>query len=104
MTRFTNEAKGARGIVKNDSSYVFIDPGETVDIPSHEVRWVPDGVTVSKPDPLDHDRDGRPGGSVAPDDPQEALRAMRAEYQIVMKKRPFPGWDIAELERRMANA
>ena len=47
MTRFTNEAKGARGIVKNDSSYVFIDPGETVDIPSHEVRWVPDGVTVS---------------------------------------------------------
>lgn len=109
MARFTNETKGARTIRKTDGSRVLVDVGATVSIPKYQVFWYPPDLTVggeAEPEygPLDHDRDGKPGGSTAPDDPKEALRAKRAEYQLVMKKRPFSGWDIDELNRRMDEA
>lgn len=50
---------------------------------------------------LDHDGDGNPGGSTAPES-TDRLKELRAEYQALVGKRPFPGWDEAELERRMA--
>lgn len=50
---------------------------------------------------LDHDGDGNPGGSAAPEN-TDRLKELRAEYQALVGKRPFPGWDEAELERRMA--
>lgn len=48
---------------------------------------------------LDHDGDGKPGGSKAP---EGDLKALRAEYQDKTGKRAFPGWDEAEIRRRMA--
>ena len=50
---------------------------------------------------FDHNNDGRPGGSTAPE-PSDELAALRTEYRQVVGKRPFPGWDADELRRRMA--
>jgi hypothetical protein len=55
-----------------------------------------------KPHALDHDGDGRKGGSKA--GAGDDMQALRAEYQKVVGKRAFPGWDAAELKRRMAEA
>ncbi|WP_347271635.1 hypothetical protein [Rhizorhabdus histidinilytica] len=49
---------------------------------------------------LDHDGDGKPGGSQA-QDPTEALKEARAAYKAKFGKLPFNGWPIEELQRRM---
>lgn len=54
-----------------------------------------------KQHPLDHDGDGRPGGSTSGG---ENMQALRAEYQAKMGKRAFPGWDAATLKAKMAEA
>lgn len=36
------------------------------------------------------------------DDDADDMKELRAEYLKVVGKRPFPGWDEAELRRRMA--
>lgn len=54
-----------------------------------------------KPHALGHDGDGRKGGSKSGGDDMQELRA---EYQEVVGKRAFPGWDAAELKRRMKEA
>lgn len=51
---------------------------------------------------LDHDGDGKPGGSTSSaEDAAAAIKAARAAYTKKMGKKPFPAWDIAELQRRM---
>jgi hypothetical protein len=52
-------------------------------------------------DPLDHDGDGRKGGSESggPD-----LKELRAEYQAVVGKRAFAGWDAETLREKIAAA
>lgn len=50
---------------------------------------------------LDHDHDGKAGGSTAPAKSDE-LAEVRAEYRRVTGKRFFPLWGVAELRRRMA--
>jgi hypothetical protein len=55
-------------------------------------------------DPLDHDNDGAPGGSKAPAGDRDALNKLRADYTEVLGKKPFPGWDAAELQRRIDEA
>ncbi len=52
-------------------------------------------------DPLDHDGDGHKGGSTAPAGGDD-LKAARAEYEAVLGKRPFPGWDLATLQEKIA--
>lgn len=49
---------------------------------------------------LDHDQNGQPGGSLkgAGDD----LPAIRIAYKEQFGKRAFPGWDAAEITKRMA--
>lgn len=49
---------------------------------------------------LDHDKDGREGGSktAAGDD----IAALRAEYFSKVGKRPFNGWDAATLREKIA--
>lgn len=50
--------------------------------------------------PLDHDGDGRPGG--APKIAQtDDLSDLRAQYQEIFSKRPFPGWDAAMLREKI---
>lgn len=51
-----------------------------------------------KPDPLDHDGDGKKGGSKPAKD---EIAALRTEYQELFGKRPFNGWDAAELQKRI---
>lgn len=51
--------------------------------------------------PLDHDGDGRPGGSLKPGQTDD-LPALRAAYQAKFGKRPFMGWDADELTKRMS--
>jgi len=48
---------------------------------------------------LDHDGDGEPGGSDAPTG--DDITALRAEYKELAGKGFFPGWDAAELHRRI---
>lgn len=52
-------------------------------------------------DPLDHDNDGKKGGSAKP---EGDLAELRVAYQAKVGKKPFAGWDADELRRRMAEA
>lgn len=49
---------------------------------------------------LDHDGDGAPGGSTAPE-PTVDLAELRKIYREVVGKAPFPGWGADELSRRI---
>lgn len=51
--------------------------------------------------PLDHDRDGRPGGSTAPP-PADDLAGLREEYTRVTGKRVFSGWSADQLREKLA--
>lgn len=63
---------------------------------------VADDVAVEPArDPLDHDSGGNRGGSVSGGDD---LSDLRAEYLAAVGRRPFSGWDAAELARRIAEA
>lgn len=101
-----------------DRSVLLVEPGDTVMVQSSEVaRLAPniikvsdDGDTPPVPADLaealakfDHDGDGRPGGSKAPEHTDE-LKILRAEYHAKMGKRPGPSWDADELKRRMGDA
>lgn len=55
-----------------------------------------------KLDPLDHDKNGRKGGSPKP--AGDDLAELRAEYQTAVGKRPFHGWDAATLRERISEA
>lgn len=55
-------------------------------------------------DPLDHDRDGRKGGSERPEGDADELATLRDEYLTVVGRRPFNGWDAATLREKIAAA
>ena len=58
--------------------------------------------TGEKPaDPLDHDGDGEKGGSLSVDGDKDVMSKLRADYQEIVGKRAFPGWDAAELQKRI---
>lgn len=52
-------------------------------------------------DPAKHEPFGGTGQDTTPTDDMADLRA---EYQRVMGKRPFPGWDADTLRAKMGNA
>lgn len=54
-------------------------------------------------EPLDHDKDGRKGGSKVPKKADD-LSALRKQYQEVVGKRPFAGWDAETLAAKIAEA
>lgn len=54
-------------------------------------------------DPLDHDGDGKKGGSSKPAASDE-LTETRAEYERVLGKRPFMGWNLDTLRLKIAAA
>lgn len=53
-----------------------------------------------KRDPLDHDGDGRKGGSVSSVDPD--IAALRIAYHHKFGKRPFNGWAADKLREKLA--
>ncbi len=78
-------------------------PGRTaVPPPPETVRAKISGDELKR-HALDHDGDGKPGGSVAPEQTED-LPAIRAEYQRVIGKRPFAGWDAETLKQKIADA
>ena len=54
----------------------------------------------SKADPLDHDGDGKKGGS-KPAQESDELSKLRADYQEVFDKRPYHGWSAQELQAKI---
>lgn len=69
---------------------------------------VPSAAVLAKAkraaNPLDHDGEGALNGSKAPEVDKDALNKLRADYTEVLGKKPFPGWDAAELQRRIDKA
>lgn len=55
----------------------------------------------NKADPLDHDGDGKKGGSPKPE-ASDAMADLREEYAKLYGKRPFMGWDEATLRAKIA--
>lgn len=55
---------------------------------------------VKQADPLDHDGDGKKGGSKAAEESEE-LSKLRADYQEVVGKRAYHGWSAEELQAKI---
>lgn len=88
-----------------DHRAVIINAGETDDVSEpfgHAQAEAGAASCVGDLPQLDHDGDGYPGGSVAATG--DDLPALRARYEEVVGKRPFPGWHADELSRRIATA
>lgn len=62
MIQFKNAAKGARGIMLRASGMSYVESGATISVAESSVIAVAGGLVRVKSSPLDHDRDGRPGG------------------------------------------
>jgi len=60
-------------------------------------------MTTRKFHPLDHDKNGKKGGSPKPA-ADDDLTAARQEYREALNRQPFHGWDAAELRKRIAEA
>lgn len=115
----TNNSKAPRGVHNAAGRLVFIQPGESRTMEVAKIGGVrrlssmtvtvcetlptPPADLVAAVAKMDHDGDGFPGGSKAPPKTDD-IKAARSEYEKKMGKRPFPGWDVAELKRRMAAA
>ena len=62
-------------------------------------------VALRKAGPQDGAKaDAKPHKAAPAPSGQEALKKLRADYQEVVKKKPFAGWDAAELQRRIDEA
>lgn len=81
-----------------------LENGQFVSVPASRVERLLDlgWAKLAEPDlpQLDHDGDGEPGGSVAPDATPD-LAALREAYVQVLGKKPFSGWGPVELQRRI---
>jgi hypothetical protein len=76
MARFTNYTQGPKGL-HTEAGLVYVEAGQTVDVEVSEAEAASAKATgwFSKAkDPLDHDDDGKKGGSAAPkaDDKKDA--------------------------------
>jgi len=76
-------------------------PGEIAPPPEDVAQKMRESVVANAQ--LDHDGDGRPGGSKAPEQTDD-LKALRAEYREVLGKNPFSGWSAEVLKEKIAAA
>jgi hypothetical protein len=101
--KITNIAFGPRGFWANHR-LVTLAPGESVekDLTKEElagVKGAPESFEVDGGS-LDHDKDGKKGGSTAPEQTDE-LADLRAQYADLYGKRPFMGWDAKTLTAKI---
>jgi hypothetical protein len=96
MTAEINEGFPAWRYGPNGEESVFTTPDQ---VPK---GWK-EAPFASAPTAFDHDGDGKPGGSVAPE-ATDRLKDLRAEYRAQFGKKPFAGWDEDEIEKRIAAA
>jgi hypothetical protein len=81
----------------------------SVEVPSRDPKpveprqgYLTRDVVAPEFERFDHNRDGRPGGSTKPADASGEIAALRAEYTAATGKKPFPGWDAADLRKKIA--
>lgn len=84
---------------------ILIALGRASEVPAALAKVTEQGFKVPPP-PIVHASTTQSAGDDHTDDTDDAddnpLKALRAEYQEVVGKRAFPGWDETELRRRMA--
>jgi len=71
----------------------------TVDLSAFEIEVMhhsPD-IEISEADPLDHDKNGKKGGSTAAESTDD-LDRLRAEYKELAGKKAFSGWKADRLQ------
>jgi hypothetical protein len=68
-----------------------------------KIGWAEEPRRKAKRPQLDHDDNGREGGSITAAG-DGGLAALRAEYQAKFDKRPFNGWDATTLREKIAAA
>ena len=101
--KITNIAKGPRGFWANHRM-VTLAAGESVNMDLDAlalagVKGAPESFSLDG-GALDHDKNGKPGGSTTPE-PTDDMAKLRAEYTDLFGKRPFNGWDAAELQAKI---
>lgn len=85
----------------------MLSAGDPVTLGASDARlFAKHGWATAKPvrkvrPQLDHDNDGKAGGSNSADGD---LTALRTEYHEKLGKRAFNGWDAATLREKIANA
>lgn len=98
MASFKNVEKGPRGIRLKNGSCVIVDPGTTRSVPGESIASVTAGLIAVDPQiapeeqdlppspanlaQLDHDNDGKPGGS-KPHDPPALSGLSRADLEAL---------------------
>lgn len=89
-----------KSIDTGSAVHVTVNVGDT-----YTLNGVEHTISASTKDPLDHDKDGKPGGSTAPEQTDD-LTDVRAQYAELFGKRPFMGWDAktltAKIEEKLA--
>lgn len=61
---------------------------------------ITEGGKAKKADPLDHDEDGKKGGS-KPAEESDELAKLRSDYLEVVGKRAYHGWSAEELQEKI---
>lgn len=71
MAAFKNISKGLRGVLLRNGERLWVEAGQTVSIASAAILAMPGDMveTDAKAEPLDHDGDGKAGGSLPHDPP-----------------------------------
>ena len=82
---------------------VLFHRGVPVDAPDDVATALAGNSHFRVADPLDHDADGRRGGSLSHEATDE-LTALRARYQDVTGRKFYHGWGADDLRRRIADA
>lgn len=117
MACYRNASKGARPIHLTNGSYLLVEAGATVDVAEGKVRRLGPDIVLAENDvppvpadvakkakaALDHDDNGKPGGSKKQPATGD-IKALRAEYEKKLGKKPFNGWDIATLREKIGAA
>jgi len=92
----------------DEGQMVVINPGETGELSDAKAREKTDaGLArpVGKLPQLDHDHDGKAGGSkprAAKTSAPSALGEARKAYKAAFGKAPGPRWPVAEIEAKIA--
>lgn len=102
---YHNPTKGARAIHLTNGTHVLVEPGATADIDEAKVRRLAPGLVKAKnklpPVPKDlAAKVEKPKKVSAADE----IKALRAEYEAKLGKKPFNGWKAAALREKIAAA
>lgn len=97
--KITNQSKALQG-VRTVKGLVYVKPGETRDVEMDEGQ-----ATRVRALPFFAVRGNAPKDGISDQDaPADDIAELRAEYERVIGKRPFPGWKADALREKIAEA